>query len=52
MKNLTREELVDLGEISLAYTEQSGCILYEKQELFAFSSDQAVIQISRAGRYV
>jgi hypothetical protein len=50
MKNLIREKLVDLDEISLGYTEQSGHILKEKQEFSALSSDQAVIQISRAGR--
>jgi hypothetical protein len=50
MKNSTREELVDSGEISLAYTEQSGHILKGKQEFSASSSDQAVIQISRADR--
>jgi hypothetical protein len=50
MKNSAREELVDLGEVSLAYTEQSGRILKGKREFCPSSSDQAVIQISRAGR--
>jgi hypothetical protein len=49
MKNSTREELVDPGEFSLTYTEQSGRIL-KGNELAAFSGDAAVIQISRAGR--
>jgi hypothetical protein len=50
MKNSTpREELVDSGEFSLTYTEQSGWIL-KGNELAAFSGDSAVIQISRAGR--
>jgi hypothetical protein len=50
MRNSTREELVELGEFPLVNTEQSGRILMGKREFSAFSGDQAVIQISRAGR--
>jgi hypothetical protein len=51
MKNFAREELVDSGEISLVYTEQSGHIL-KGNKFSAFSFDQAVIQISRTSRWV